>query len=515
MFIFQTDAQMQTKKPGKEDHPKKLDLTQKLGIIPTDTNGMRKHVHSFSVDSGSDFRSKKKFTPEQENRLYSEGIDVQARPEVGLLSPQQKHLITERGINLFKEGGKYRFSKSLTKLHLFGTDMAIMLPREVVYEVTKWLASLPEEERVKALYHNGDSEAANMIFDALKGRGLPVTEDDRHYWVKVGFTEANGLEISKARMRSIEESIGKDRLARQGKKKVEKPVEEVIKKEPEITAFPIRPLTASELWKHPKEDEILGKKVEQVDVDITPVKEKKSGKTELGPFDMSNTETKPLGWQEKEASGTSAAPQTKGRGKAGARKPETTDDLVWRFPETENDFNFTFNNALRTIQDNMLARAQQEAMERRQTAAEKAPVTAVDDENIPVAPPIKKSTKGNDDASGWKSEEDNVQKVEEKTVKVKERRKKEEAPEDGKKGESIFTKYKEFNGEEPKTGIKWIDDLWSSSELMTAYEKLSGDPQARKRAVEEFVQYVIDNPGQYKAERDAEGVILEIQSFKK
>ncbi|VVC01563.1 Uncharacterised protein [uncultured archaeon] len=82
--------------------------------------------------------------------------------------------------------------------------------------------------------------------------------------------------------------------------------------------------------------------------------------------------------------------------------------------------------------------------------------------------------------------------------------------------QDLFSRYSdEFNGERLSTGIGWLDQLWSDRKIMNAYQHLSDDPDARRKAVEDFVDYVKLHPDLYVKECRAEVMIPEIKSFVK
>lgn len=460
------------KNPAKKEEPKgkQLDLDQKLEFIPATTMGLGNHILSFSVDSKSDIRTKVKLTLEMGNKLYIGGIDIQARPDIGLMTPAQKYLITEKGKNLFEEGGKHKFTANQAILHKFGTDMAMFLKYEQVAEVSKWLGSLPEDQRVKALWDpsRATSDAANKIFEVLKNAGVPVTkaQADRDFWEVVAYAEAHQMDISKVKINEIKAKIAEERAA-------------LPKKDaPKPNALPQGPIRPGEMWQHPKE---LPEKIPAIQASDEGKKTEEKKNEPLGPVDMGWKQEKPAGWQE--------AVEAPAKAKKGGKKSGTGSRTKAK-KELYNELLLGENAYEKETRDSRLLAVREKRMKQGFEIAQKE---------------LEKK--------GRVAQEQKATEKSKPAAKEIAQPNSEEAP------KSIFASYAEFGGKEMKSGIGWVDGLWADQEFVKGFKSLSGDPEARKAAVENFIEYVKmseSNRSTYEGmePHDADMLLKILKSFK-
>lgn len=505
------------KKTGKES---KLDMQKAIEVIPIDTmEGMRRLVHSLNENSGSDIRIKGlNRTPGQEQVAYTESVDVLSSS--GLITPSQKYLITEMGKNLFSEGGKHQFSEEQAKLQTFIAIMTAHLDRKTVNLVADYLASLPEGQRSVALWDPGraTSDAADKVFEILKGTGRTVTSKDRDYWEVIGYAIAHKIDVPTLKIKEIKAAIAEERLAlKEGKYE-------------EMKQRPVR-LGPGEMWAHPKE-QMLKRMPAPPEVEAA----KANDKSDERPAEANKT-----GGQK-----SNAAPKTQEDLLGAKTRGAVLDFRDRRMAQNKERLDKEYLASEK-------ARAQREASAKEKSKPAQPEETAVAPPRneeitrlpirgmapgklraypkeltpVPAAPNVEAAdandkkrqakTQGNkdDDLSGEYIPVSRVI-MPKKNKTIKEDRGTGDQEKVGGNEEarpkSIFKVYPEFSGKEMKSGIGWVDNLWADENFVKRFgsKELSEDPEVRKAAVEKFVDYVKDkdNRSTYQEMEPKDGGVL-------
>jgi hypothetical protein len=425
---------------------KKLDLTQKLGIKPIDTMSMRKKLDSFNSDSKSDFRaSRLNMGAEEANQRYKEGVDIMVSS--GLITPSQRHLISEVGKNLFEEGGKNRFSDEQAKMHNIVTDVNIFLGYKAATEVAKWLSALPEGYRAVALWDNSRSESdlAEMIYSTLQKAGKPVTGKDRDFWELVSYVEAHQLDITKARISDIKAKIAGERSALEkqpaqqaqtaGQQGKSAPIGEAAKP---VTLLE-KPLPAGAVWTR---DGIVTMPWDREGNEKPAPKAGAAQPEEYVPKDA----------EQPQKASAKTAPEKEKAGSPQEKKKEPEMKVV---------------SKARGRGRRGAAGSKAQAEDAEETEKARAQANAPQPATVP-----------------------------EETPKIPKAPKPEIAREN--KTQSIFSAYPEFGGKEMDTPqVPWIHATFSDSSFVAQYRDLSSDGEQRLQVVQEFVKDVNLKPGDY------------------